>query len=347
MSTLTFNDGPKPVPPKSFVRYQQLRNPDFHDIMQIWWRRSIRDEGVLRLCVRDLLRQNYQSSRGNCHDLNGKYTYLLKSELNPGLYDLLCSSKNHRREFVSEALYILKNDLISPDDDDRTLLVEFLITLDYTLNSSKPSSIDIDRLWLQHPVNQIEPDPVHQAWKELEFCTNGMCLGMEITHRNRFTKPLHKQVWRRCRDRLAIYIDQLNPQLKQRGTVYSQLHPYDPHLIGYAEPPTSTENLIIRFCQMLDRGNMTLAKIQLLEEHLDAQVAYLDAKRLATILPQLENRFVAYRCLQRHVRLLSAGALKSLEPNSLFWAIGLSSYYGADDPEDRTAKRLINLVSKL
>lgn len=335
MSTLKFNeDGALKVSEKIYEKYREYWSSNsngFYDIIEFWTNHYADPDGFARLCLRDLLRQDYSRGRHTEYHFNNSYGNFLRNE-DVDIYRLLLKSSIHRTEFVSEATYALENDLIPTEDEsDWALLIELLVALGCAPGEW---TIDIEYLWSLHPVNRSEDSLITQTWREFEFCQRGFCTGINTGNTNiRYdTANLVTAVKKHMNTTLSSYIKECNSIMATRGSVYSDRHPYDPRLIGYAEPPTTAEELIIRLAQLIkafDDDRQSARTIELFEEHLDESVVYLDGARLC-LLPGISDDYLAFRALKRHIKHLPDAELLKMSRNLLFWAIGLVTEFPKD-----------------
>lgn len=342
-----FNEnGPIVIPEKDFKIYQSERKhyQNIHQAIIDWIIRPINNDNVRRLCLRDLLRQNYNHSCGY-HNMDGCYVALLRLDDLGGIYQALCDSEKHRNEFIEEAMYNIEHHLV-PDSSSRdtTELLELLIVLQ---NDFKISKINAEQLWQLHSINRPK-DPLTRAWDDFKFCQRGMCLWIDDAH-----TPSHfyAEIQKRCIAAIIDYINDCQDIMRQRGNVFSIQKPFDPNLIGYLDPPSTPEEFLIRLCQTIARLNTSKSNeyyIDVFENHLDANIRYLPTERIPKILMDLNNTDLSCRCLERHIALIPDKEIIkywSSDKFFLYWARGVITLH-RPDRQDCIAKIDACLLSK-
>lgn len=344
MSNLTkppFNeDGPVIVPPAAFDIYRSNESlySNYYNASKIWFDHTD-DNGILRLCIRDILRQNYYNSCGY-HQMFIDYTELLH---NDRFYETLSRSEKIRNEFVEEAYYNIEHSLVPLSKDDADTedglaeLLELLLILE---NNFHVKNLDVERLWAFHPVNQPHDAPFAQAWNQLKFCVNGMCLRIKNT---KSIPRFYAETWNLLKNTIIQCIQICNEKLKKRGNVYSEQYPYNPNSQLISAPNTA-EEMLAEFCKKIYHGSrIVIDAIYFLEIELPASVGYLPWGQLQKILPVLPIEDYAFYCLQRHVDTAHDEELHALDPKFLHWAIGLA-YRGQNLDGGKTINRLTQVL---
>lgn len=329
LTSLPFNEaGPVIVPLSDFKTYQA--NSELYGNFSKssgTWRHQTANDNILRLCIRDLLRQHYHTSYGY-YQMGISYTQLLHGSL----YRVLQKSEVLRTQFVEEALYNIGHRLVPPSGDEEqtqdelTELIELLLILKEDFHIE---TIDGEKLWASHPVNQPSGKPFEQAWRQLEFCSSNMC---HIIERERITTipRYYEQSWELLKLTITQCIKICSPELEQRHNVYSSKYPYNPHSIAISAPDNA-EEMLTEFCNHIYYNSwFTQNAIDLLETELPDGVRYLPFEKIQRILPQLSkghtpNQGLACYCLQRHINACSDTELLNLDYHFLHWAIGLTA----------------------
>lgn len=328
LTSLPFNEaGPVIVPLSDFKIYQASDKlyGDFFKSSKIW-RQQAAASNLLRLCIRDLLRQNYHISYGY-YQMSIGYTNLLYSD---HFYRALQESEVLRTQFVEEALYNIEHRLVPPSGDEEqtqdelTELIELLLILKEDFHIE---TIDGEKLWASHPANQPSSRPFEQAWRQLEFCTRGMCPKIEDAK----TVPYYReQSWGLLEPTVIQCIQICSQKLEQRHNVYSSKYPYNPNSITISAPDNA-EEMLTEFCNHIYYNSwFTQNAIDLLETELPDGVRYLPFEKIQRILPQLSkghtpDQELACYCLQRHINACSDAELLNLDHHFLHWAIGLTA----------------------
>lgn len=343
LNNLPLNEsGPRKISKQVFYTYQKLALKNIYDAIKLWTKPIHDTTGyeIQLLALRDILRQNYHKTLGY-FDLDAHYTLLLHFEEfkdSDSFYYFLQKNKTHRQQFIKESMYNIKHGLLpKPSDKDFAELLEILIILGCEFDED----IDLKYLWSLHPVNQPTASALNRAWEELEFCLRGMCLHIPgaVT-----PEQFQQEIWLRLKQTLTTYLSKYNRVLRCRNDIFSKDQPYNQNIVCYTKPPQDGEELIIRFCQMVaDNSKITEAGIELLENQLQDTIRYLPTECLVKILPNIKDRALAYACLKRHIELTPKNDLKKLNPNFLYWALGLSVHGSTPNNEQNTKKILQSL----
>lgn len=132
--------------------------------------------------------------------------------------------------------------------------------------------------------------------------------------------------------------------LAKRGAIESDKNQYNRNLIAYLYPPISAEELLFRICEHLDSCTIFSEKelhiveiiVDILEEQLYNGIQYLSWEGLKRILPQLRDRTLAYKCLERHLKTIDRAPTKKDcqdEQNFIYMLIGIATRFGNDGGE--------------
>lgn len=341
INKLPFNEnGPVVVSPADFELYRtavvpgknskRYENP--YQALTDWIVRPIRNDGIRRLCLRDLLRQGFKHSRGY-FDMGVDLDIVLRLDSHGGLYQALSDSEKHRTEFIEEAMYTINHDLL-PLSENRVKgeFLGFLIILQHDFNVKE---INADQLWQLHPINSHHKNPFIDAGNDLDFCLRGLCLNIPGAN----TPPrFYNEVWQRLEATIIENLALCHDAIKERGNVFSARHPFKQHIF-YVTPPSSPESLVIRFCQlaiMHYQTDFAARAIPLLESHLNPNIQYVPATYLPKVLPRLSDLDVTFCCLERHLRLFPEKYIVSqfsTQPDFVLWSIGLYHKYRHHHPE--------------
>lgn len=296
-----WEDGPVVISEDVFKTYElAYTDEDIHQLIIDWGVDPVSNDGVRRLCLRDILRQNYESSTGYLN-ASGSYTSLLRVESRGGFYKMLCDSKKLREEFVSEVLYNIYVGRVPSGETDGgwNELMEFLIVLGHNLEISE---LDAKWLWSLHTVSGLDttiPDKVKRTWKYYDFLEGG------FTRVNAETPGwIFEEVWKRFERDLVDCIEECAEVMRKRGSVYSTDDPYDKNLIGYIVEPDSAEEVVVRVCNVATKQLVESQRlVRILEENLVEGVWYLAPQQLREAFLSIEDRKLVYQCLMRHLLL--------------------------------------------
>lgn len=268
------------------------------------------------------------------------YTNLLHSDR---FYEALSKSEEIRNEFTEEAVYNIEHNLVPPsnDSEDTENNLAELIELLLVIQEDFPTQdIDTEKLWALHPVNQPHATPFGQAWKQLQFCVQGMCLRIKNTKN---IPRFYNETWNLLKNTIIQCIQICNEKLEKRDSVYSEQYPYDPNSQLISAPDTA-EEMLVEFCKKIYYGSrITKNAIELLETELPAGVSYLPWAQIQKILPELPIGENTFYCLQRHVDASYDEELYSLDHKFLHWAIGLA-FRGQNLDDSTTLNRLIKFL---
>lgn len=177
MSILRFkDDGPIKVSVADFNTYRDMQIENFEELFDLWSNPHI-SNGVRRLSLRDMLRQNSLSGRLQqnppgvedvCHIVNYVFNNCYDSIIfcsdqdGKGLRQYLIDNPRMRQEIISETIYNFEHGILPKTTP--TIMASFIEIL-----MGFSQGADFDRLWSYHPLNRSRSSRLQSIAQRLKL----------------------------------------------------------------------------------------------------------------------------------------------------------------------------------
>jgi hypothetical protein len=317
-----YSKGPFKVSLGDFSLYEEMTNESstFDKMYYIWINENYPD-GVRRLALRDMLRQEYGSNYDNpnifcrTNEGFGRIFYIGGGDKKQVLYWTLFNRPKLLAEIVSEFMYNLENKLIMPigsmGETAKEQLIEFLITLVDETTGRK--------LLAFHPLRLVGLS-----------CRNRTkyCLHLRSPQVN-MPEWLRGELWSNITSAISSEIENYSKVMAEVGYV---------SFPSTIEVPALEETITWLVEQSYSTGkgfDAIISYLQLLEEKLPKNVKYFGIGNTIRVAPKLEDEELALKLARRHIFTIGANSMFDFNDREgkkfLRWLWGLIVAYAPDD----------------